>query len=128
MNNEQQLRIAHWAELFKEQKESGLTVNEWIADRGISRNTFYYWKKRFKKLYINSILDSEAQLPQSINQSSAAPAEHHEFVALPAYEPISESESSTMAAVLVKGELHVELYNNASPQIVKGILEAMCHA
>ena len=38
-----ELRLAQWAGIIKEQKESGLTVKDWCNQNGITKDAYYYW-------------------------------------------------------------------------------------
>lgn len=40
------IRIQQWAAVFKAKAESGLTVDEYCDQNGISRNAYYYWLRR----------------------------------------------------------------------------------
>ncbi len=42
-------KLIEWAALFKGQAESGLKVIDWCASKGISKDTYYYWKHQLKK-------------------------------------------------------------------------------
>jgi hypothetical protein len=35
-----------WAELIRQQQQSGLSVAAFCSDRGFSEQTFYHWRKR----------------------------------------------------------------------------------
>ncbi len=43
-----QAKLANWASLFSDQKASGLSVTEWCLQNNISKNKFFYWKRKFK--------------------------------------------------------------------------------
>ena len=40
------IRIQQWTAVFKAKAESGLTVDEYCEQNGISRNAYYYWLRR----------------------------------------------------------------------------------
>ena len=40
------IRIQQWTAVFKAKAESGLTVDEYCKQNGISRNAYYYWLRR----------------------------------------------------------------------------------
>ena len=43
-----QAKLANWASLFSDQKASGLSVTEWCLQNSISKNKFFYWKRKLK--------------------------------------------------------------------------------
>jgi hypothetical protein len=42
-------RAEYWRELIAEQKRSGVTVQRFCEDRGLTEQSFYVWRKRLKK-------------------------------------------------------------------------------
>ena len=61
MNKEtKELRLAQWAGIIKEQKQSGLTVKAWCSQNGITKDAYYYWQQKLRKEVY------EAIKPQSI--------------------------------------------------------------
>lgn len=42
------IRIKQWTAVFKAKAESGLTVDEYCDQNGISRNAYYYWLRKAK--------------------------------------------------------------------------------
>ena len=46
-----ELRLAQWAGIIKEQKQSGLTVKDWCSQNGITKDTYYYWQKNCVRKY-----------------------------------------------------------------------------
>ncbi len=44
------IRIQQWTAVFKAKAESGLTVDEYCEQHGISRNAYYYWLRRARNV------------------------------------------------------------------------------
>jgi transposase-like protein len=42
------IRIQQWLAVFKARTESGLTIDEYCDQNGISRNSYYYWLRKAK--------------------------------------------------------------------------------
>jgi len=42
-------RAEYWSELIAEQKRSGVSVQRFCEDRGLTEQSFYVWRKRLKK-------------------------------------------------------------------------------
>ena len=40
------IRIQQWTAIFKAKDESGLIMDEYCKQNGISRNVYYYWLRR----------------------------------------------------------------------------------
>ena len=43
-----QIRMQNWAAVIKERNASGLTINDYCKQKGISRNAYYYWLRRVR--------------------------------------------------------------------------------
>jgi len=43
------VRAEYWRELIAEQKRSGVSVQRFCEDRGLTEQSFYVWRKRLKK-------------------------------------------------------------------------------
>ena len=42
-------RLAHWAGIMNERRESGLSVRAFCENAGIHENTYFYWQKRLRE-------------------------------------------------------------------------------
>lgn len=76
MNTKQKIHQAHlsrWSELFKEQLNSGINVNDWCKQHSISRHNFYYWKRQLKDAMIDDLLPEILPIPSSLSDAGAAP-------------------------------------------------------
>ncbi|RIZ54466.1 IS66 family insertion sequence element accessory protein TnpA [Vibrio sp. PID23_8] len=57
-----------WQERFQQQKDSGITINEWCEQHQLSVQTFYYWQKKLtapKEQVKSVIVPLPAITPQS---------------------------------------------------------------
>lgn len=43
--------LAHWERQINEQKKSGLKVEDWCNEHGVSRYQYYYWYRRIQKSF-----------------------------------------------------------------------------
>ena len=71
MNNKQklhQIKLEQWAERFRQQASSGLTVKEWCAENNFTIHTYNYWKHLIKQEYLDSVLSENHEIvPLSMN-------------------------------------------------------------
>ena len=44
-----QIRIQQWAAVIHDRQESGLKVDEYCEQHGLSRNAYYYWLRKVKE-------------------------------------------------------------------------------
>ncbi len=51
-----QASLKLWASRISEQKASGILVDDWCNQNGVSRHQFYYWKRQLKEACLDSLL------------------------------------------------------------------------
>ena len=75
------IRIKQWAAVFKAKAESGLTVDEYCEQNGISRNAYYYWLRKAKTAALEHTRTAfvELESPETEN-SLQTKASSHSFV------------------------------------------------
>ena len=56
------IRIQQWTAVIKEKAESGLTVDEYCEQNGLSRNAYYYWLRRVRNAALESAQTSFVEL------------------------------------------------------------------
>ncbi len=69
------IRIQQWTAIFKAKAESGLTVDEYCGQNGISRNTYYYWLRRARNAALEhprtSFVESNVPTDEAVLQASS---------------------------------------------------------
>jgi hypothetical protein len=63
-------KLAQWIQLFKEQSESGLSVSDWLSQKGLSRYAYYYWKRMAKEAYADTVMPEIIPLDPIPNSSA----------------------------------------------------------
>ena len=59
-----QTNLNKWADIIRGQQSSSLTVKDWCSQHQVSKDQFYYWKRKLKDKFV------ESQLPDIISISS----------------------------------------------------------
>lgn len=49
-----QVRMSQWAEVIRDRNESGLTIREYCAQHGISRDAYFYWLRKIRESAIEA--------------------------------------------------------------------------
>lgn len=88
MNAKQKLhqtKLSLWANHFKDQAESGLTVKNWCDKNNISIHSYNYWKHALKEEYIDSVLPDIVSLssltsPLPASNDIPVPTKHRPLV------------------------------------------------
>ena len=70
------IRIQQWTAVFKAKAESGLTVDEYCEQNGISRNAYYYWLRRAR----NAALEHTQTTFVELKVVPQAPSMVHSFM------------------------------------------------
>ncbi len=42
-------RLIHWAKIMRERTESGESIKDYCASRGIHQNVYYYWQRKLRE-------------------------------------------------------------------------------
>ena len=49
-----QVKLDRWTAILKEQNSSGLSIKDWCSQNGITRDQFFYWKRKLKESVLES--------------------------------------------------------------------------
>jgi len=52
-------REKHWAEIMKEQQESGLNKKAYYTKMGIPANVFYYWQRKLRERLCQELVQNQ---------------------------------------------------------------------
>ncbi|MDD7739386.1 MAG: IS66 family insertion sequence element accessory protein TnpB [Lachnospiraceae bacterium] len=67
-----QIRLNEWAAIIKDRKDSGLTVDLYCEQHGLSRDAYYYWLRKVKEAALTQAgfveLPVQSPLPNSDNR------------------------------------------------------------
>lgn len=153
MSAKKQLRKAKlikWSALIKEQSESGLNVRAWCAQNDISKDSFYYWRRRVKEELIDSITpdiipvlpitpstDAVDTTPVYDSPTAIAPDVSHNL-----YKSSNAAEQSVSSNLynlpntydnsktitISSNDIHIVLPISTDTTLITGIIEVLCHA
>ncbi|NLS86380.1 MAG: IS66 family insertion sequence element accessory protein TnpB [Ruminococcaceae bacterium] len=73
----QNVRMAQWAAIIKDRVSSGLTINEYCSERGLSRDAYYYWLSKIRKSAIDNNPTAFAELTPPKDEAKSITAETH---------------------------------------------------
>jgi hypothetical protein len=102
-------KLNNWYMDIQSQKQSGLTVDEWCEEAGMTRSTYYYRYKIVMKALENRLAAEAGKTVQ--------------FEALPAPAPVNESKEESIRIRL--GDLEVEIPSGASSENIQAVIEAL---
>lgn len=99
-------RLRELAELARERTESGETVRDFCANRGIAVKTYYYRLRKVREAMLPSMAPPQAVVPVS--------------GAYPLVEPPNGA-----AMILHTGELTAEISGSATPEQIRALVTAL---
>lgn len=108
-----QFLVSKWTAIMTECRESGIPVKDWLVQNNVSRDQYYYWKRRLKNLCLESIPTDFVEL------SCPVPAPQ-----VPA--KIASNETSPAASILF-GTAMVNIYESATADFITKLFEAASH-
>ncbi len=120
-----QANLTKWAALIHEQQESGLSIDKWCEQEGITRHSYFYWKHALKEEALKP-LEAQDIVPLLPSPGSALPTTSSAVQSHELYNS-SNKQSATTASITL-GDIHIEIGANASDDLISGIIKAVRHA
>ncbi len=119
-----EIRNAQWKSIIEQcqSRTDGTTVAQWCENNGISRKTYYYHLRKFRK-EAYEVLKDQKSLPDQFGSSSGISFAE---IPIPAHNPHSAPEAaySQAVAVIKTGNATIAITNEISKEILTTILEA----
>jgi hypothetical protein len=119
-----QAKLASWASMFSDQKTSGLSVAEWCLQNNISKNRFFYWKRKLKDEVITSNLPDI--VPLSMTPSKSPSNELSNLQTTRESCTSCATFQTSCARVYING-MTVEFDASASDALIRSVLKAVRH-
>ena len=114
-----QVKLDHWTALLKEQKSSGLSIKEWCSQNDISRDQFFYWKRKLKESVLESNLPDIVPIALPVDPTGCTTCTTHLTPEVP--------NTDFLARITIQG-VSIELGSGASEQLISGIIKAVRNA
>ena len=115
-----QMKLSKWMAIFQEQKQSNLSIKDWCSQNNISRHAFYYWRKIATESYMDSVMPDIVPIAMSHPVSEHELSNSRELYNLP--------DTNSHAVTISTGDIHIEIGDSATDDIVYAILKAVRHA
>jgi len=65
-------RLAQWGQMLQERIANGESINEFCKNRGVSRNTYFYWQRKLRETTAKQIASETAGASQKLIPSGWA--------------------------------------------------------
>ena len=124
-----QAMLNEWASRFADQQASGLTVAEWCRQNEISRDSYFYWKRKLKDELITQALPEI--VPLVLPDVSAT--ECKPVVPVPSNDSRTSCTTWPTCTINSPAKIHIgnviiELDASASENFITSVIKAVCHA
>jgi hypothetical protein len=114
-----QVKLDRWTTLLNEQKSSGLSVKDWCSQNNISRDRFFYWKRKLKESLMESALPDIVPV--------AIPASTTCCTTLTTCTTPKTPDTDFPVRITIR-DVSIELGSGASEQLISGIIKAVRNA
>ena len=123
MTDKQRYQMERWKLLIEDETRNQMKLKDWLKLRGITKDAYYYWLHKFQRENIDSALH---ELPAQIQQTpSFVEISKPESVPLP--DSVVAEPETQPAAVIRISQMQIELFPNASADMIREIMRAASH-
>lgn len=124
MTDKQKYQAERWKLIIAESMQRDIKLKDWLRLRGITKDAYYYWLHKLQKENIDNVL---SELPMQIQQEPT-------FVEIPKPENCCQAESipivetpTNPVAIIKANNVQIELFQNASPEIIRELMAVINH-
>ena len=123
MTDKQRYQMERWKLLIEDETRNEMKLKDWLKLRGITKDAYYYWLHKFQRENIDSALQ---ELPAQIQQTPSF-VEISKPEAAPLSDPVIAEPETQPAAVIRISQMQIELFPNASADMIREIMRAASH-
>lgn len=115
-----QAKLQYWAGMIHDCRHSGLKTKDWLANHGISKDTYYYWYKKVQTICVEAM-----EMPDTLSMP--------EFVSLPvpadpANVPVESDIRSNSMVTMHIGKVKIDIPETTSTEFIKKLIGALAYA
>lgn len=115
--------MERWKLLIEDETRNEMKLKDWLKLRGITKDAYYYWLHKFQRENIDSALQ---ELPAQIQQTPSF-VELSKPEAAPLPDSVIAEPETHPAAVIRISQMQIELFPNASADMIREIMRAAGH-
>ena len=123
MTDKQRYQMERWKLLIEDETRNEMKLKDWLKLRGITKDAYYYWLHKFQSENIDSVLQ---ELPAQIQQTPSF-VEISKPEAAPLPDSVIAEPETQPAAVIRISQMQIELFPNASADMIREIMRAASH-
>ncbi len=111
-----QIRLKQWEKIIQDRCNSGLKVDDYCEQHGISRHTYYYWLRMVRE---NTIKNK----PEIVEITPATQLSVQEE-----FPVVQATDSSNAKIVIKKGDICISVNSEISPQLLSAAISSLTNA
>ena len=119
---EKQYALQKWAGIIKQQQECTLPLKEWLSQNNITKDQYYYWKRKLKDTVLDDLVQGFVEIPSLPVQDKVA-----QVVKL-VQPPQPAMVSNETVTTITVGSAVININGNASQDFLRNLLGAVSHA
>ena len=123
MTDKPRYQMERWKLLIEDETRNEMKLKDWLKLRGITKDAYYYWLHKFQRENIDSALQ---ELPAQIQQTPSF-VEISKPEAAPLPDSVIADPETRPAAVIRISQMQIELFPNASADMIREIMRAASH-
>lgn len=112
-------QLQQWRTIIQERNNSGLTIDEYCSQNGLSRNSYFYWLRLVRE----ELLDPQQSTSGFVELN--LPVENNTTV--PCVTPISAPEMESSQLTLSVNGIVIQVTDNTSSELLARTIEVIRH-
>ena len=120
---DKQVKFQYWLDVIRQCRASGLTNQAWCEQHDISLKSYYYWIAKIRKLALKELRRKSYGCRPVMEQAVPEPDSALEFTEVSLHS--RQEPCASPVAVLHVGNVTVELFEDASRELLEAILKAV---
>lgn len=121
ITTKKQLKLARWAAIVQDFQNSSLKLKDWLALNNLSKDQFYYWRKKVEEACLTQAITTLVEIP--VNETKQLPVITTQKEVIP-----SAGVNSEVSATLRVNDISIDIYNSASKELLTLLMEVVVHA
>lgn len=120
------IRNSNWASIINACQESGLSIRKWCTQNHVSEGSYYYHLHKLRLLALENDSSQEKAPLEVLEEAPPAVDNSSEFV--PVAMNATAEDHSGVSLRVTRGDLVIEVSNDASEGILSLVREVLLHA